>query len=97
MRDDGLWLENEKKRPPKLENEAQIPSKALPEASWRPKGALGALWGWFWRPNRCPQGAPEPSWAPLGSLRGRFEGLSGSFLEDFFGPGRHLKQKRRNA
>jgi hypothetical protein len=46
-----------------LENQAQRPPKWLPEASQRPKGALGALWGWcFWAGLHLP---PSPNTTQL--------------------------------
>ena len=80
-------VENEAQRPrnhsQRLQNEAQRPSKSLPEASWRPKGALGALWGWFWGLHGHLQGAPELSWGPLGGVLGGFGRLLGNFVDVF--------------
>ena len=53
-----------------LENEAQRLPKSLPEASRRPKGALGALWGWLREFHGRLQGAPELSWVPLWGVLG---------------------------
>ena len=71
MRDDGLWLENERKR-------------GLQSSKMRPRYLL--------KHSRRPLGGPRARLELSG-----FESLSGSFLDDFLGPGRHLKQQRRNA